>query len=97
MSSRLRQLAERRRALVAQSDALRQRLGSSTQGLEQVLGIADLGIAAGRYIKHRPLLLLLGVAALLVVNPRRALRGLSFAVTALSIFGQLRRVLSNRR
>ena len=80
MSSRLQELADRRHALVAQSEALRQRLAASTQGLDQVLGIADLAVGAGRYIKHRPLLLLLGMAsAPLVVQPRRSLRGLSFA------------------
>jgi hypothetical protein len=98
MSRRLHELADRRRALVAQSEALRLRLSGSTQGLRQVLGIADLGMAAGRYVKHRPLLLLLGIgAAVLVVKPRPALRALSLALTTLSIFGQLRRALSARR
>jgi hypothetical protein len=98
MSRRLHELADRRRALVAQSEALRLRLSGSTQGLKQVLGIADLGVAAGRYVKQKPLLLLLGIAAaVLVVKPRRALRTISLVLTALSIFGQLRRVLPVRR
>ena len=53
MSTRLQELGARRRQLVAQSDALRARLSGSTQGLEQVLGIADLGVAAGRYVKGK--------------------------------------------
>jgi hypothetical protein len=98
MSSHLQELGARRRRLVAQSDALRARLSGSTQGLEQVLGFADLGVAAGRYVKGKPLLLWLGIgAAVLIVKPRRARRGISFALTALSIFSQLRRVLSARR
>jgi hypothetical protein len=98
MSGHLHALAQRRRALVAQSEALRLRLSGSSRGLEQVLGLADLGVAAGRYVKHRPLLLLLGIgAAVLVVKPRRALRAISLALTAISIFGQLRRALSVRR
>jgi YqjK-like protein len=97
MSNRLQELADRRRVLVAQSDGLRLQLAKPAQGLEQVLGIADLGVAAGRYIRQRPLLLLAIGAAVLIVKPRPALRTLSLALTSLSIFGQLRRVLPVRR
>jgi hypothetical protein len=98
MSTRLQELAARRRHLVVQSDALRTRLSGSTQGLKQVLGFADLGVTAGRYVKGKPLLLWLGIgAAVLIVKPRRALRGVSFALTALSILNQLRQVRSARR
>lgn len=97
MSNRLQELADRRRALVAQSEGLRLQLSKPAQGLAQILGIADLGVAAGRYIGQRPLLLLAIGAAVLIVRPRPALRTLSLALTALSIFGQLRRVLPVRR
>jgi hypothetical protein len=98
MSSRLEQLAARRERLVAQSDALRARLGGTTEGVEQVLRIADLGVAAGRYVKARPLLSWLTIGAVvLIVKPRRALRGVSYAVTALSVVGQIRQILSALR
>jgi hypothetical protein len=98
MSSRLEQLTARRERLVAQSDALRARLGGSTEGLEQALSVADLGLAAGRYVRDRPLLSWLAVGAVvLIVKPRRAVRGISFAVTALSVFGQIRQILSALR
>ena len=51
MISRLEQLAARRERLVAQSDALRARLAGTTEGIEQVLRVADLGVAAGRYVR----------------------------------------------
>ena len=98
MSSRLEQLAARREELVAQSDALRARLAGTTEGIEQVLHIADLGVTAGRYVTARPLLSWLAIGAVvLIVKPRRALRGLSFAVTALSVVGQIRQILSALR
>jgi hypothetical protein len=98
VSTRLNELAARRRALVAQSDALRLRLADSTHSLKQVLGIADLGVAAGRAVARRPLLLLAGVgAALLILKRGRAVRSLSRTLTAISLLGQLRRLLPERR
>lgn len=98
MISRLEQLAARRERLVAQSDALRARLAGTTEGIEQVLRVADLGVAAGRYVRDRPLLSWLTIGAVvLIVKPRRAVRGISFAVTALSVFGQIRQILSALR
>ena len=91
MSTRLDALAARRRALVEQSDTLRMRLAETTPGLKQILGVADLGVAAGRYVRQRPLLLALAMAALLIVKPRAALRFVSIALTAISLFGRLRR------
>jgi len=97
MRTRLDALAARRHALVAQSDTLRLRLAATTPGLRQVLGVADLGVAAGRYVRQRPLLLALGGAALLIVKPRAALRFVSIALTAISLFGRLRRRLPVQR
>ena len=96
MRTRLDALTARRHALVAQSDTLRLRLAASTPALKQLLGIADLGVAAGRYVRQRPLLLALGGAALLIVKPRAALRFVSIALTAISLFGRLRRRLPVR-
>lgn len=98
MSSRLDELAARRRALVAQSDALRARLADSAHGLERILGVADLGIAAGRAAARRPLLLLAGVgAAALLLTRGHALRTLGRTLTALTLLGPLRRILLSER
>jgi hypothetical protein len=98
VTSRLEDLAARRRALVAQSDALRLRLTDSAHSLKQVLGIADLGAAAGRTVARRPLLLLAGIgAALLLLKRGHAVRALGRALTAISLLSQLRRLLPERR
>lgn len=97
MRTRLDTLAARRGALVEQSDSLRMRLAETTPALKQILGVADVGMAAGRYVRQRPLLLALGMAALLVVKPRAALRFVSIALTAISLFGRLRRRLPVQR
>ena len=98
MSTRLDELAAHRRALVAQSHALRLRLADSAHSLKQALGIADLGVAAGRAIARRPLLLLAGIgAAVLLLRRGHALRTLGRTLTALSLLSQLRRLLPERR
>jgi len=94
MSSHLRELGARRRALVAQSDALRRRMSISAQGLRQVVAFVDLGVAAGRSMAGRPLLAVGIVVALVVLKPRRALRLLGLGLTAASIFSSLRQFLS---
>jgi hypothetical protein len=97
VSTRLDELAARRRALVAQSDALRLRLADSAHSLKRVLGIADLGAAAGRAIARKPLLLLAGIGAVLLLLKRRhAARSLSRTLTAISLLSQLRRLLPQR-
>jgi hypothetical protein len=97
VSTRLDELAARRRALVAQSDALRLRLADSAHSLKRVLGIADLGAAAGRAAARRPLLLLAGIgAAVLLLKRGHALRRLGPVLTALSLLSQLRRLLPER-
>jgi hypothetical protein len=97
VSSRLHELAARRRALVAQSDGLRVRLADSAQGLKGILGVADLGVAAGRIAARRPLLLLVGIgAAVLILKRGHAVRALGGVLTAISLVSQLRRLLPPR-
>jgi hypothetical protein len=96
VSTQLRELAAHRQALVARSDALRIQLADSTHGLQQLLGVADLGVAAGRSLTRAPLLLAAIGVALLVFKPRPALRALSFALAAIPVLRQVRRFLSDR-
>jgi hypothetical protein len=93
MSRRLAELAARRRALVAQSDALREQASVSARGLRQLLGFVDLGVAAGRSMAGKPLVAVAIAAALMLLRPRRPLRLLGFALTAISIIGHLRQIL----
>jgi len=86
MTARLDELAARRRALVAQSNALRDTLALSAQGLTSTLTFFDIGVAVGRSLGRRPLLLVGIAAALIVLRPRRIVRGLSTALTAASVF-----------
>jgi hypothetical protein len=94
MTQRLRELAAHRRALVAQSDVLREQVAGSAQGLKQVLGFVDLGVAAGRSIAGKPLLVVVAAAAMLVLKPRTALRLAGIALTAAPLFRQLLQILA---
>ena len=97
MTARLDELAARRRALVAQSDALRDALALSAQSLKSTLTFFDIGVAVGRSVRQRPLLIVGIAAALVVLRPRRIVRGLSTALTAASVFLQVVRLFTARR
>ena len=94
MSARLRELTERRRALLAQSEALRECISDRAKGLEQVLNVADVGVAAGRFVAGKPLLVVALGAVLLGLKPRRALRVLSLALGVASVLSQLRQIVA---
>lgn len=97
MSSRVQHLAARRRKLVEQSDALRAQIAASSGGLAQVLRVADFGVLAGRAMAHSPFTLAGVAAAVLLVRPKSAMRALSLAMTALSVYAQLRRLFGARK
>ena len=90
--SRLQQLSARRRALVAESDALRARMLWSSARMRDSLGVAALGASAARALARHPPLMLAGAAALLVVGPRRVLRVGLAAVSIWSLLGQVGRL-----
>ncbi len=97
MTARLDELAARRRTLVAQSDALRDTLALSARSLKSTLTFFDIGVAFGRSLGRQPLLLVGIVTALVVLRPRRIVRGLSVALTAASVFRQVVRLFTARR
>ena len=97
MTARLDQLAVRRRALVAQSDALRDTLALSARGLTSTLTFFDIGVAIGKALGRQPLLLVGIAAALVVLRPRRIIRGLSAALTAASVLRQVGRLFTTRQ
>jgi len=64
MSERLREIRQRRAALVALSDMQRATLVLQARRWERPLAFFDAGFAAARAIGTRPILILLGVALL---------------------------------
>ena len=97
MSTRLQELAARRRALTAESDLLRVELAESVQGLRSAAAFLDFGLAAAQLLGRRPVVLagLLGVA-LVALRRRRVLQALSIALTAVSILHRTRRLFPRR-
>lgn len=72
MNGKLTRLAERRSLLIAQAAAQRTELATDMTPWRARLALADKGIAAVRYVRSRPALVL-GVALLVAaLRPRRA-------------------------
>jgi hypothetical protein len=69
--SRLAQLAARRRALVAESDALRAQLSGSAGGLRGALAPGPLGNALLAGVRRHPVLTVGAAVALVALRPRR--------------------------
>jgi hypothetical protein len=92
MPTRLQITTARRRALVAQSQALRVQLLAATDGIRASLGLGRLGASALRSVRRHPAIAIGMGLALLVAGPRRLLRVASLGMTALSLFGQVRRM-----
>jgi hypothetical protein len=84
MPTRLQLSTARRRALTAQSEALRARLVSSTQGVVSSLRLGQLGVSAWRSVRRHPALLVGVAVALMVAGPQRALRLASLGLGAWS-------------
>jgi hypothetical protein len=65
MNPRLQKLAVRRQHLIAQAASQRQLLARDSHSWHQPLAIVDKALAALRYIKHHPIYIAGGGAALL--------------------------------
>jgi hypothetical protein len=74
MPTRLQISTARRRALTAQSEALRARLVSSTKEVRSSLRIGRLGMSALRSVRRHPALVAGAAVALIVAGPRRVMR-----------------------
>jgi hypothetical protein len=89
MTSRQRQLAERRAMLVARAAAQRVELAQAVLSLRRPLEFFDYGIRALRNFAHHPHLLLGMAVAIVVVRPWRMLgtiqRGWSLWRAALAL------------
>jgi hypothetical protein len=72
MNHELTRLAERRRRLVAQAAAQRAVLAHELEPWRARLARVDQGVAAFRYVAHRPALIVGAVLLLAALRPRRA-------------------------
>lgn len=72
MKRSLAQLAERRHLLVAQAAVQRAALADDVKPLRARLALVDQGMAAFRYVAHRPALIVGAVLLLAALRPRRA-------------------------
>jgi len=79
MSSKLTRLAERREHLVAQAAAQRTALAQNIEPWRAPLALADRGVAALRYIRRHPALLVGATFMIAALRQKRAARGLSRA------------------
>lgn len=82
MSTSLKALAQRRERLVARCEEDRRALAGQVECLRAPLGWADRGVAALRYARRHPALLLAVGVALAVWRPRSAGRWLGRAWVA---------------
>ena len=90
MNGKLTQLAERRKRLVAQAELQRALLTTNLAPWRERLSLADRGIAAVRFVRSHPALIL-GVALLIAaLRPRRAGTWLQRGLLAWQIGRRLR-------
>ncbi|HBU28746.1 MAG: hypothetical protein A2X71_05855 [Thiobacillus sp. GWE1_62_9] len=71
MNKKLDRLAERRSLLIAQAEAQRTALAHNLVPWRARLALADRGIAAVRYVRSRPGLLLAATLLVAALRPRR--------------------------
>lgn len=67
-------LAQRRTALQARSAALRERLGGHGQALQPALRVADTALAATRWLKAHPQVVIGALVAVALLKPGKAWR-----------------------
>ena len=71
MNKKLVRLAERRSLLIAQAEAQRVALAHNLAPWRTRLALADRGVAAVRYVRSRPGLLVAAALLLAALRPRR--------------------------
>lgn len=82
MNKKSTRLAERRERLVAQAAAQRTVLAQNLEPWRAPLALADRGVAALRYARRNPALLVGAMLMIAVLRPKRLGRGLGPAWTA---------------
>jgi hypothetical protein len=93
----MKDLALRRRALLAQAAAQRRVAAEATAEIRRGFASVERAVGIARYLVRKPLVVAAAVAAvgLLVAKPRKTATWLGYAVTAYTMFRRARRVLSS--
>jgi hypothetical protein len=91
MNKKLTQLAKRRQQLVAQAAVQRTALAISMEPWHARLALADRGVAALRYIRRHPALMLGAALLLAALRPRRVGKWLQRGLVAWQIGRRLGR------
>ena len=90
MTRKLTHLAERRKLLIAQAEAQRALLTYNLMPWRERLSLADRGIAAVRYVRSHPALIVGAVLLVTALRPRRAGTWLQRGLLAWQIGRRLR-------
>jgi hypothetical protein len=96
MSERQRELAERRRALRAQSAIQREHLGRTVEDIESRLVGIDRGIEIARTVIRKPVVLAVGIGLVALIGPRRLLRIAGRSAVLFATGRRVMRLLGNR-
>jgi len=98
MKAYARNLAARRRALLAQSAVQREQAAQATAGIRRGLTSVERGVDLVRQLARKPVVLGLGVvvAALFMAKPRQAMTWLGYGLTAYTMFRRARSLLSSQ-
>lgn len=91
MNGKLRRLAERRSLLIAQAEVQRTTLALNMAPWRARLALADRGLAAVRYVRSHPALLVGAALLVAVLRPRRTGTWLQRGWLAWQIGRRLRR------
>ena len=96
MKTHMRELAERRQALLGEARRQRALVAEAAAGIRRGLAFTDRGMALLHTLKHKPAVV--GVAAtaiaLLIARPRKAIKWLGLGLTVYSLIQRVRRLLS---
>jgi hypothetical protein len=96
MKTHLRELAERRQALLDEAQRQRTLIGEATDGIRGGLAFTDRGMAFLHTLKHKPIIVGVTAAAagLLIARPGKAVKWLGYGLTAYSLVRRVRSLLS---
>jgi len=98
MTTRMKELAARREALVAEAQRHRELAGNACAGLNKGLRFADRGLRLLRALKRKPVVVGLVATAftLLIAKPRQTVKWFGYCLTAYSMFKRASRLLAFR-
>ncbi|MCU6432411.1 YqjK-like family protein [Undibacterium sp. Jales W-56] len=95
MSTLRRQLAERRKQLLSQTQAQRDVIAEHGRQLKQSMQFADLGLQVARQVKKQPAIGIGFAIATIIIKPGRMWRLLKTGLVAWNLWQNLAPVLKN--